>query len=72
MKKFVIEFNTAKRFSNSEKVEVATVTAKSKKAAIAAYKFYLKTGVCPVDCDVTPLNQGNYDYTCSYTAYEKN
>lgn len=71
MKNYIIEHNSAKKFQAADKTQVAEVKATSKKAAIAAYRFYLKSGLNPVDAEVTAFNYGYYSWDCAFTAYEK-
>jgi hypothetical protein len=68
---YIVEFNRAKKFQPSDTTPVAEVKTTSKSKAIEAYKFYLKSGVSPVDAEVTALDQANYDHNCAFTAYKK-
>ena len=71
MKKYIVEINTANKFQPANTTPVAKVEAKSKKAAVEAYRFYLKSGLSPVDAVVEPLDQGNYSWNCAFSAYEE-
>lgn len=71
MKTYVIEFNNAKRFQPANTVPVGEVIATSKKRAIEAFKFYLKSGISPVDAEVNSNSRGYYAHSCAFTAYEK-
>lgn len=70
-KTFTIEHNVSPRFQQAETVDVATVKAPSKKEAIAAWVFYLKTGIAPVGKEVIPIGIPNYDWNISWSAYIK-
>lgn len=71
MKTYVIKFNNAKKFQPADTVPVGEVKAASKAKAIEAFKFYLKSGLSPVDSEVDSHSYGYYAHNCAFTAYEK-
>jgi hypothetical protein len=72
MQTYTVEFNTSKKFQDSNLVAVATVQTTSKQKAIEAVKFFLKSGIDPTDAIVTPCSDMQFSANSSFSAYLNN
>lgn len=71
MKTYIIELNVAPKFQQAELIKVGKVEgAKSKKEALEAFRFYLKSSLAPVGKTVEIFGQITYTWDAPLSAYK--